>query len=71
MIDVRSLSKHYLVHEKEPGLLGSLRSFVRRRQPCIYKHMVSTVKTALGLVPAKEKRRRDELLWRCARVALA
>ncbi|WP_029215197.1 ABC transporter ATP-binding protein [Kallotenue papyrolyticum] len=32
MIDVRSLSKHYLVHEKEPGLLGSLRSFVRRRQ---------------------------------------
>jgi ABC-2 type transport system ATP-binding protein len=30
MISVRSLSKHYLVHEKEPGLIGSLRSFVRR-----------------------------------------
>jgi ABC-2 type transport system ATP-binding protein len=30
MIHVRSLSKHYRVHEREPGLAGSLRSFVRR-----------------------------------------
>ncbi len=31
MISVRDLSKHYRVHEKEPGLLGSLRSLVNRR----------------------------------------
>ncbi len=31
MITVRDLSKHYSVHEKEPGLIGSLRSFVRRK----------------------------------------
>jgi ABC-2 type transport system ATP-binding protein len=30
MIAVDKLEKHYDVHEKEPGLLGSLRSFVRR-----------------------------------------
>ncbi len=30
-IHVAHLSKHYQVHEKEPGLLGSLRSFVARR----------------------------------------
>ncbi|WP_027481414.1 ABC transporter ATP-binding protein [Deinococcus pimensis] len=28
---VRGLTKHYVVHEKEPGLLGSLKSFVNRR----------------------------------------
>jgi ABC-2 type transport system ATP-binding protein len=31
MIHVHELRKHYTVHEKEPGLAGSLRSFVRRR----------------------------------------
>jgi ABC-2 type transport system ATP-binding protein len=31
MITVRDLEKHYTVHEKEPGLVGSLRSFVRRK----------------------------------------
>ncbi|MDP9382044.1 MAG: ATP-binding cassette domain-containing protein [Chloroflexota bacterium] len=31
MIYVRELRKHYTVHEKEPGLVGSLRSFIRRR----------------------------------------
>ncbi|MBS3965964.1 MAG: ATP-binding cassette domain-containing protein [Truepera sp.] len=31
MITVERLSKHYQIHEKEPGLLGSLRAFVRRR----------------------------------------
>jgi ABC-2 type transport system ATP-binding protein len=30
-IHVQSLSKHYQVHEKEPGLLGSLRAFVARK----------------------------------------
>lgn len=30
-IRVRDLAKHYVVHEKEPGLMGSLRSFVRRK----------------------------------------
>ncbi len=30
MIHVHDLHKHYPVHEKEPGLRGSLRSFVRR-----------------------------------------
>lgn len=30
MIIVNRLEKHYSVHEKEPGLLGSLRSFVKR-----------------------------------------
>ncbi len=30
-IAVRDLTKHYLVHEKEPGLAGSLRAFVSRR----------------------------------------
>ncbi|MCS7059713.1 MAG: ATP-binding cassette domain-containing protein [Anaerolineae bacterium] len=30
-IEVDHLSKHYLVHEKEPGLIGSLRSFVARK----------------------------------------
>lgn len=29
-ITVRHLAKHYDVHEKEPGFIGSLRSFVRR-----------------------------------------
>lgn len=31
MIHVHDLHKHYTVHEKEPGLAGSLRSFLRRR----------------------------------------
>jgi ABC-2 type transport system ATP-binding protein len=31
MITVRNLSKHYKVHEKDPGLLGSLRSLVDRK----------------------------------------
>ena len=31
MIVVRDLAKHYTVHEKEPGLAGSLRSFFRRK----------------------------------------
>jgi len=31
VITVERLSKHYQIHEKEPGLLGSLRAFVRRR----------------------------------------
>ena len=30
-IEVTHLSKHYQVHEKEPGLMGSLRSFVARK----------------------------------------
>jgi ABC-2 type transport system ATP-binding protein len=30
-INVEHLCKHYQVHEKEPGLLGSLRSFVARK----------------------------------------
>jgi ABC-2 type transport system ATP-binding protein len=30
MISVRHLTKHYRVHEKEPGLLGSLRSLMHR-----------------------------------------
>ena len=30
-IAVRDLSKHYLVHEKEPGLAGSLKAFVSRK----------------------------------------
>ncbi|MCL4505873.1 MAG: ATP-binding cassette domain-containing protein [Chloroflexi bacterium] len=30
-IEVNHLSKHYQVHEKEPGLMGSLRSFVARK----------------------------------------
>ena len=29
-ISVRNLAKHYEVHEKEPGFVGSLRAFVRR-----------------------------------------
>jgi ABC-2 type transport system ATP-binding protein len=31
MITVRDLEKHYTVHEKEPGLAGSLRSFIHRK----------------------------------------
>jgi ABC-2 type transport system ATP-binding protein len=31
MIEVRTLTKDYRVHERQPGLVGSLRSFVRRR----------------------------------------
>lgn len=31
MIVVRGLAKHYTVHEKDPGLTGSLRSFFRRK----------------------------------------
>jgi ABC-2 type transport system ATP-binding protein len=31
MIIVQGLEKHYQVHEKEPGLVGSLRSFVDRK----------------------------------------
>jgi ABC-2 type transport system ATP-binding protein len=31
MINVQRLEKQYEVHEKEPGLVGSLRSFVRRK----------------------------------------
>jgi ABC-2 type transport system ATP-binding protein len=31
MIEVRNLSKQYRVHEREPGLAGSLRAFLRRR----------------------------------------
>jgi len=30
-IQVESLTKHFRVHQKEPGLAGSIRSFVRRR----------------------------------------
>ena len=31
MIEVKDLTKHYRVHERQPGLLGSLRSFVKRQ----------------------------------------
>jgi ABC-2 type transport system ATP-binding protein len=31
LIQVKQLTKHYQVHEKEPGLAGSLRSFVARK----------------------------------------
>lgn len=31
IIDVTALQKQYTVHEKEPGLVGSLRAFVRRQ----------------------------------------
>lgn len=31
VIDVRQLCKYYQVHQKEPGLAGSLKSFVRRK----------------------------------------
>src|SRR5262245_17971978 len=31
MITVRNLENHYAVHEKEPALVGSLRSFIRRK----------------------------------------
>jgi ABC-2 type transport system ATP-binding protein len=31
MISVRHLTKHYRVHEKDPGLLGSLRSLIHRK----------------------------------------
>jgi ABC-type uncharacterized transport system ATPase subunit len=31
MITVRDLAKRYTVHEKEPGLIGSLCSLVRRK----------------------------------------
>ena len=30
-VEVRALKKHYDVHEKEPGLFGSLRSFINRK----------------------------------------
>ena len=30
-VHVRDLKKHYAVHEKEPGFMGSLRSFVSRK----------------------------------------
>ena len=35
MIQVQDLHKVYKVHEKEPGLAGSLRSFVRRRSKLV------------------------------------
>jgi ABC-2 type transport system ATP-binding protein len=35
MITVQNLEKHYTIHEKEPGLLGSLRSFVHRQSRTI------------------------------------
>src|SRR5258706_13682537 len=31
MIEVESLSKHYRVHERPPGLVGSLKAVFRRR----------------------------------------
>src|SRR6266481_7167351 len=31
MIEVESLSKHYRIHERPPGLVGSLRAVLRRR----------------------------------------
>lgn len=31
MIEVKDLTKHYRVHERQPGLLGSLMSFVKRQ----------------------------------------
>ncbi|NOK60844.1 MAG: ATP-binding cassette domain-containing protein [Chloroflexi bacterium AL-W] len=31
MITVRDLQKHYQVHDKEPGFIGSLRSFIHRK----------------------------------------
>lgn len=31
MITVRDLQKHYRVHDKEPGFIGSLRSFIHRK----------------------------------------
>jgi ABC-2 type transport system ATP-binding protein len=31
MITVEHLTKHYRVHDKQPGFVGSLKAFVRRR----------------------------------------
>jgi ABC-2 type transport system ATP-binding protein len=41
MIEAQQLSKTFFVHEKEPGLLGSLKSLVRRRR--IARHAVKAV----------------------------
>ena len=38
MISVKELSKHYKVHEKAPGFVGSLRALIRRKH-----HMVKAV----------------------------
>lgn len=36
VIDVAELAKHYTVHEKEPGFVGSLRAFVRRQTKTVH-----------------------------------
>jgi ABC-2 type transport system ATP-binding protein len=46
MITVRDLEKHYTVHEKEPGLVGSLRSFIRRKTTIV--HAVDGVSFEIG-----------------------
>ncbi|MCA9783836.1 MAG: ATP-binding cassette domain-containing protein [Candidatus Cloacimonetes bacterium] len=46
MIEVRNLSKDFVVHRKQPGLLGSIRSlFVRDR---VVKHAVRDVSFSIG-----------------------
>ncbi len=47
-VQVRALKKHYDVHEKEPGFIGSLRAFVNRKtkQVDAVKGVLSTSRRA-------------------------
>ncbi|MGZ3689368.1 MAG: ABC transporter ATP-binding protein, partial [Bdellovibrionota bacterium] len=46
MIEVEKLTKTFRVHQKDPGLLGSMRSLVRRRW--IEKHALKSVSMKVG-----------------------
>jgi len=46
MIRVERLTKHYRVHDKQPGLMGSLRSFVRRQYKPV--EAVNEISFAIG-----------------------
>lgn len=48
MIHLSELSKHYRVHEKEAGLKGSLRAFVRRRHKLVRAVEVVSFEIAAG-----------------------
>jgi ABC-2 type transport system ATP-binding protein len=48
-ISLRDLEMHYRVHEKEPGLAGSLRSLVRRR----YRTVVAVDKVSFDVAPGE------------------
>jgi ABC-2 type transport system ATP-binding protein len=49
LIEVRNLTKHYQVHQKEPGFVGSIKSFINRH----YETVKAVEDVSFGIAPGE------------------